>query len=150
MKIDFLVPDILEIKEKYVKSEMVYRRGQSLIGNEMCTLTSESGNKFNFVVEDRFDDFYVTILYAKKNLSFQCSCTSHLECCPHLAAALIMLRQKFEQEISSVSVVSSKYTKKEMIKRVLKERQEKAAKEKFEIHLAENIHGFHKIKTEER
>ena len=36
-----------------------------------------------------------------------------------------------------------------MIKRVLKERQEKAAREKFEIRLAENIHGFHKIKTEE-
>ncbi len=155
MKFDFSVPDILEIKEKYVKSETIYRRGQSLIDNEMCTLTSESGNKFNFMVEDRFDDFNVTISQAEKKsasqgeLSFQCNCASHLDCCPHSAAALIMLKMKYDEEKSRSSSGSSQYTKKEMIKRVLKERQEKAAKEKFEIRLAENIHGFHKIKTEE-
>ncbi len=169
MKFDFLVPDILEIKEKYVQSETVFRRGQSLINNEMCTLVSESDNKFNFIVEDRFDDFHVTISPSEKKsssrsepaslnersnfkrgeLSIQCNCDSHLDCCPHSAAALIMLRIKFDEGKNNVSSVSSKYTKKEMIKRVLKERQEKAAKEKFEIHLAENIHGFHKIKTDE-
>lgn len=159
MKFDFSVPDTTEIKENYVKSETVYRRGQSLIGNEMCTLTSESVNKFNFVVEDRFDDFHVTISLSESKsalqtclpdrLSVKCNCDSHLDCCPHAAAALIMLRIKYDEEKSKTSSVSSKYTKKEMIKRVLKERQEKAAKEKFEIRLAENIHGFHKIKTEE-
>ncbi|MCL5030891.1 MAG: DEAD/DEAH box helicase [Bacteroidetes bacterium] len=155
MKFDFSVPDILEIKEKYVKSETVFRRGQSLIDNEMCTLVSESDNRFNFIVEDRFDDFHVTILPSEKKsssqseLSIQCNCDSHFDCCPHSAAALIMLRIKFDEAKNKASSISSKYTKKEMIKRVLKERQEKAAKEKFEIRLAENIHGFHKIKTEE-
>ncbi|MHB1688692.1 MAG: DEAD/DEAH box helicase [Ignavibacteriaceae bacterium] len=154
MKFDFSVPDILEIKEKYVKSETIYRRGQSLIDNEMCTLISESDNKFNFIVEDRFDDFNVTISLSEKKsalqdeLLFQCNCSSHLDCCPHSAAALIMLKMKYDEEKSKSSSGSSQYTKKEMIKRVLKERQEKAAKEKFEISLAENIHGFHKIKTE--
>ncbi|HKJ80511.1 MAG TPA: hypothetical protein VJ954_00700, partial [Ignavibacteriaceae bacterium] len=78
MKFIFSVPDILEIKEKYVKSETVYRRGQRLVDNEMCTLISESGNKFNFLVEDRFDDFNVTISQTKTEISFQCTCSSNL------------------------------------------------------------------------
>ena len=154
MKTDYIIPDILEIKEKYIKSEIVYRSGQRLVNNEMCTLVSEAGNKFNFLIEDRFDDFNVTISLILKNsasqadLSFQCSCASRFDCCPHSAAALILLRIKYGEEKSKSSLESSQYTKKEMIKRVLKERHEKAAKEKFEIRLGDNIHGFHKIKTE--
>src|SRR3972149_4616924 len=149
MKFNFSAPDITELKEKYVKSETVFRRGQSLIDNEMCTLVSEAGNKFNFVVEDRFDDFNVTISLPENKpasqgvLLFQCNCVSPLDCCTHSAAALIMLRIKYEEEAAKESAQSSKYTKKEMIKRVLKERQEKADKEKFDISLGENIHGFH-------
>lgn len=147
MKLHFSLPDISEIKEKYVKSETVYHRGQRLIDNEMCTMVSETGDKFNFIVEDRFDDFKVTVSQTETKLSFHCNCTSHVDCCPHSAAALIMLRIKYDEEAAKESTGSSKYTKKEMIKRVLKERQEKAAKENFEIILGENVHGFHKIKT---
>ncbi len=154
MKLDYVIPDIGEIKDKYIKSETVYRSGQRLVDNEMCTLVSQSNNKFNFSVEDKFDDFNVTIVLIPKNsasqvgLSFQCDCTSHLDCCPHSAAALILLEMKYDEEKNKSSSEPTRYTKKEMIKRVLKERQERAAKEKFEIQLSENIHGFHKIKTE--
>lgn len=154
MKFDFVIPDIEEIKEKYIKSETVYQRGQRFVENEMCTLVSESDGKFNFVVEDRFDDFNVTISLNQKNsnanagLMFHCNCTSHLPCCPHSAAAIIVSKIKFKEEKNKSDSESDKYTRKEMIKRVLKERQERAAKEKMDIQLAENIHGFHKIKTE--
>lgn len=155
MKFNFSPPDFSEIKDNYVESETVYQRGKQLADNDMCTLVSQSGNKFNFIVEDRFDDFNVTISQTKNVLSFQCNCDSNLfsgreefKCCPHSAAALIMLRINYEEEADKNSTQSSKYTKKEMIKRVLKERQEKAAKENFEITLGENVHGFHKIKTE--
>jgi len=150
MKFNFPLPEIIEIKQKYVKSESVFRQGQRLVDNEMCTMVSESDNKFNFIVEDRFDDFNVMISNTAKkpgSLSLQCSCASRLDCCPHSAAALIMLKMKYDEEKSKTSTGGSQYTKKEMIKRVLRERQEKAAKEKFEIQLSENIHGFHKIKT---
>jgi hypothetical protein len=159
MNFDFSIPDIHEIKENYIGSEIIYRKGQSFIDNEMCTLTSQSDNTFNFIVEDRFDDFNVIISKAKKlrhaagsspdKLTFQCSCSPRPDCCPHSAAALIMLRMKYEEEKNKSPEQSGPYTKKEMIKRVLKERQEKAAKEEFDIQLAENVHGFHKIKTRE-
>ncbi len=155
MKFNFSMPGISEIKEKYIRSEAVYQRGQRFVDNEMCTLVSQSYNKFNFIVEDRFDDFNVTVSLTDSKLSFHCDCASllfvdwqKLECCPHAAAALIQLSIKYEAEKDKASIENSKYTKKEMIRRVLKERQEKAAKEKFEITLGENVHGFHKIKTE--
>ncbi|MGD8780381.1 MAG: DEAD/DEAH box helicase [Ignavibacteria bacterium] len=155
MKFNFSAPDFYEIKERFIKSETVYQRGKRLVDNDMCTLLSESDNKFNFIVEDRFDDFKVTISQTETKLSVQCNCNSNMFAgrkdiiyCPHSAAALIMLRIKYEEEAAKDYARSSKYTKKEMIKRVLKERQEKAAKEKFEITLGENVHGFHKIKTE--
>ncbi len=147
MKPDSSIPDFTEIKRSYVKSEPVLRQAQRLVENEMCTMVSESNDKFNFVVEDRFDDFNVTVTVTGKRLSSHCSCGSRLDCCPHSAAALILLRLKYDEEKNRVSPQSSRYTRKEMIKRVLKEREEKAAKEKFKIELAENIHGFHKITT---
>ncbi len=149
MNFGFPIPAVSDIKELYIKSEAVYQRGQRLIENEMCTLISAADSKFNFIVEDRFDDFNVTISSDRKGLSFQCSCGSHIECCAHSAAALLLLRMKYEMEKDKESSEGSKYAKKEMIKRVLKERQEKAAKENFEIIQGENIHGFHKIKTEQ-
>ena len=148
MKFNLTLPDITEIKDAYVKSEPVFRQGQRLVDNEMCTMVSESGDKFNFMVEDRFEDFAVTVSQTGRKLSSQCNCGSHLDCCPHSAAALILLKLKYDEEKSKTSSESSRYTRKEMIKRVLKERQERAGKEKFDIQLAENIHGFHKIKTE--
>ncbi len=147
MKPDSFVPDFAEIEKGYAKSESVFRQAQRLVENEMCTMVSESRDKFKFVVEDRFDDFKVTVGITGKKLSFQCSCGSRLDCCPHSAAALILLRMRFDEEKNRASSRSSRYTKKEMIKRVLKEREEKAAKEKFKIELAENTHGFHKITT---
>ena len=142
MKPDSSIPDFSEIETGYAKSESVFRQAQRLVENEMCTIVSESDDKFNLVVEDRFDDFKVTVGITGKRLSFQCSCGSRLDCCPHSAAALILLRLKYDEEKNGASSRSSRYTKKEMIKRVLKEREEKAAKEKFKIELAENIHGF--------
>ena len=47
MNFNFSVPDIIEIKNDCVKSESVFRQGQRLVDNEMCTLVSESDNKFN-------------------------------------------------------------------------------------------------------
>lgn len=140
-------PELMEIEKGYVKSESVFRQAQRLVENEMCTMVSESSDGFDFVVEDRFDDFRATIGTGGKKLALSCSCGSRLDCCPHAAAALIVLRRKFDGERNRRSAQSSRYTKKEMIKRVLREREEKAAKEKFKVEPGENIHGFHKVTT---
>ncbi len=97
-------PELMEIQNDYEKSESVFRQAQRLIDNEMCTMVSESNGGFDFIVEDRFDDFRVVIGIAGKRLSLSCSCGSRLDCCPHAAAALILLRRKFDEERRRVSV----------------------------------------------
>ncbi|NOY59986.1 MAG: DEAD/DEAH box helicase [Calditrichaeota bacterium] len=141
-------PDLLELKNRYIKSERIFRRGQSLVQNEMCTLTSRKGNDFNFIVEDRFNDFQVSIHKRGDALAFSCTCGSYLQSCPHIAAALISLHRLLVEEAGKVVSEGKAFTRKEMIKRVLLERQERAEKENYSISFGENIHGIHIIKTQ--
>lgn len=146
MNFEHPIPSFLDIKTHYIKSENIFSKGQKLVDNEMCTLTSHDGNKFNFIIEDRFEDFKVKITQSGEKLTSDCNCGSYMEFCPHAAAALITLRYEYENERDSTSI-SKSYTKDEMINRVLKERQERAEKEEFKIEYGDNIYGFHKIKT---
>jgi SNF2 family DNA or RNA helicase len=146
MKFEHPIPNLLDIKTHYIKSENIFSKGQKLVDNEMCTLTSHDGNKFNFIIEDRFEDFKVEITRSGEKFSSDCNCGSYMEFCPHAAAALITLRYEYENERDSTSV-SKSYKKDEMINRVLKERQDRAEKEEFKIEFGDNIYGFHKIKT---
>ncbi len=138
---------IQTIKEDIIKSELIFRRGNYLIKNEMCTLVTEAGNKFDFIVEDRFSDFKVTVTVNNETVSYNCNCGSHLNCCHHSAAALIKTTEILDDRIKNNSNEIGAYTRKEMIKRVLKEREKKAMNEEFEITFAENIYGIHKVKT---
>ena len=146
MKTNYSELSMQMVKEDLVKSELIYRRGNDLINNEMCTLVGEVGNKFDFLVEDRFSDFKVTVTINKEATSYSCDCGSHLECCHHSAAALIKTHEVLEEKQSNSTEVGA-YTRKEMMKRVLKEREKKAHNEEFKMTFAENVYGIHKVKT---
>ncbi|MCF6268721.1 MAG: DEAD/DEAH box helicase [Melioribacteraceae bacterium] len=137
---------IQEVKEDLVKSELIYRRGNDLVKNEMCTLVGEVGNKFDFLVEDRFSDFKVVVEIDDNSTSYSCDCASHLDCCHHAAAALIKTSQILEERGEAPKEIGA-YSRKEMIKRVLDERKKKASNEEYKIKYADNIYGIHKVKT---
>ncbi|NIR51618.1 DEAD/DEAH box helicase [candidate division KSB1 bacterium] len=147
---NFLYPmeSLPEIKSRYIKSETVFRKGVHLVENEMCTFTSGNDSYYRFIVEDRFDDFKVNIRHEKSGLSYDCTCGTQLDCCAHVAAAMYTLYHKYQEAEKPPASEGKPYTRKEMIKRVLKERQERAAKEEFKIEFGENIHGVHRIKTQ--
>ncbi len=147
MNTNILELSIQTVKEDIVKSELIFRRGNDLIKNEMCTLVGEAGSKFDFIIEDRFSDFKVTITVNKEVISYKCDCGSHLNCCHHSAAALIKTSEILEERGTNNSTEVGAYSRKEMIKRVLKEREKKARNEEFKITFAENIYGIHKVKT---
>ena len=46
------IPDLSEIKKRYIKSDSIFYKGQRLVENEMCTLTSRKENNFTYIVED--------------------------------------------------------------------------------------------------
>jgi len=148
---NFLYPveSISKLKSGYIKSEYVFRKGMLIIQNEQCTFTSENGKNYTFTVEDRFDDFKVNIQNKENGLHYDCSCGMQLQCCSHSAAALITLSRMYQEtENQADSPANTPYTREEMIKRVLAERQERAAKEVYKIKFGQNMHGIHRVKTQ--
>ncbi|MFH1195546.1 MAG: hypothetical protein V1720_07515 [bacterium] len=141
------MPDLMEIKNGYIKSESIFRNAQHLIDNDMVTLVSQNEDQFNFKVEDRFDDFTVELTIDESGINHNCSCESYLGCCVHAAASLIMIYLKHQQKSVGTETAGEPYSRKDMIKRVLIERKEKAAKEEFNITFGENIFGIHKVKS---
>ncbi|MCP4153025.1 MAG: DEAD/DEAH box helicase [bacterium] len=76
-----------------------------------------------------------------------CTCNSAGLCCSHVSAALVHLSDMFEEDTERDAFEGEKYTRDEMIRRVIKERKERAGKEDFSVELSDNAYGFHRIKT---
>lgn len=140
-------PGIWELRENYIQSEIVYKKAMDIFITGMCTLTSQDGERFRFKVEDRFDDFRVEVDLSGFDVTHTCSCNAAGRYCSHASAALILLADKFEEETGADKRDSEIYSRDEMIRRVMKERKERAAKETFTVESGENIYGFHEIKT---
>jgi ERCC4-related helicase len=139
---------LTQIKSRYIKSENVFRKGMDLVQNEMCTYISGDGSDYRFTVEDRFDDFKVNIRHEPKGMSYSCTCGKQSQCCAHISASLLRLYHLYQEAEKPAISTGKSYTRKEMIKRVLRERQERAAKEEFKVDFGENIHGVHSVKTQ--
>jgi len=138
-------PSINEIKKKYIKNEEIIKKAQHLVDNSMCLLTSRKAGGYRVTIEGQYKDFVVDILHTDGHLNYKCSCKASLKICSHAAAALLFISTNLEDDEQPVE--GQKYTKKEMIKRVLKERREKAMKDEYELQLGDNIHGVHKLKS---
>jgi ERCC4-related helicase len=141
-------PGILELRENYIASEATFKKAMNLFISGMCTLTSRDRRTFHFKVEDRFDDFKVDVNLSGMEPEHRCSCNSADRYCSHASASMIYLADKFEEESSTGDQYEGEtYTRSEMIRRVLKERRERAGKEDFRLITGDNIYGFHQIKT---
>ena len=141
-------PKLHDLKQEYIRSNITYQRGRQLLDMEMCTITSQDKDSYQFAVEDRFEDYNVSVDLKDHTLSHTCNCASLLRCCHHAAAALLLLDEKFQEESEkTVSEQGEPYTREEMIKRVLREREERADQETFRMVPADNIFGIHQIIT---
>ncbi len=140
-------PSIIEIKEKYITNDIIMKKAQHLVDNSMCLLTSRKTDSYRVTIEGHYKDFMVDILHTDGHLNYKCSCEASLSICSHAAAALLFLSAYLEEEKEQPIEEGQKYTKEEMIKRVLKERHEKAVKDDYELRLGDNIHGAHKLRS---
>ncbi len=148
MTFKYPIASLPELKSRYIKSENLFRRGLHLLETDMCTLTSGDGSSFSLIVEDRFDDFRVDVRNDETGVSYDCPCHSQADCCAHVAAALLTLHNLYQEAERSSHAPGKAYTRKEMVRRVLQERLERAAKEDFRIDFGDNIHGVHSIRTQ--
>ncbi len=145
-------PDMSAIRHRYVQSEPLFQKAMTLFISDMCTLTLREPGRFRIKVEDRFDDFDVLVDLTTGELLHTCTCRHGGPYCSHAAAALIYLADLFEDEEEGPPPTETRegepYTRDEMIRRVLKERNERAAKESYNLELGDNVYGFHTLRTE--
>lgn len=137
-----------QLRSQYIRSDLAYYRGKDLFEMNMCSVLPQQDDRHIISVQDRFEDFQVSISLADHTLSHQCSCSSIHPCCHHTVAALLFLSEVFDnKEAAEEADNGIPYTREEMIQRVLQEREERARSEQYQVILADNIHGIHQLTT---
>lgn len=104
---------------------------------------SQGKEYFEVQVDDTFGDFMVSYKLNEK-ISGECSCKAS-DWCSHRVAGLLQIKETLQQHKVHTNEEGKAYTREGMIKRVLAEREQRAAKEDYQLIYADNIHGEHKI-----
>ncbi|MGH1361952.1 MAG: DEAD/DEAH box helicase [Calditrichia bacterium] len=141
-------PALSKLRSDYIRSDSAYMRGRQLFEMDMVSLLDQQKDEFTFQVEDRFEDFLVSVSLKDNTISHNCSSNSVQKCSPYAAAALIWLYERFEGEkMRRYTGQGETYTRAEMIDRVMKEREARAKSESYEILFSENVYGIHTLKS---
>lgn len=127
-------------------NKMQYQRAQYLYDSGLCRLLSLSEKQHSYLVSDHHEDVKTTLRFEDHKLKYECSCGA-APLCSHLYASALQAYQ----DLSSMAPIAApkylKYSKDGMVKRVLKERAERAKTESFKLHFADNKHGEHLIEN---
>ncbi len=131
-----------------LQNKLSYRKGIQIYEMGQCRLMTSSTNTYTFSVEDDYEDFKVDITFRDKDVDTQCSCHS-LKRCSHVYAASFQTQQEMSRTLFISNDDAIQYSRDGMIKRVMKEREERALKEKYEIEFGDNIFGEHILRTKQ-
>jgi superfamily II DNA or RNA helicase len=143
---DTLKNKLTEFSRQSPSTNMIYRQGHSLYLNGQVIQLLASGDRFEFIVYDRHDDFRVTVAN-NATAEAQCNCKA-AGFCRHRAAAYMQLHEFISTDQENLPATGIKYTRNGMIRRVVEERKTKAAQAKYEIRFADNIYGEHLLTNE--
>lgn len=137
---------IEKLQLKGPSNKLSYRNGIQLYELGKCFLMTSSTNGYSFSVLDDYKDFKVNISFKDSKIETLCSCQS-IQLCSHVYAATFQA----QQEMNRISFLSEenavKYSREGMMSRVMKEREDRALQEKYELEFADNIFGEHQLKT---
>ena len=126
----------------------IYRQGHILYLNGQSQLLTQAKNEFEFSVNDAYNDFSVKI-FTDDKLGARCTCQSD-GWCHHQIACLLQLHDELSRHETTEASTGKLYTRQGMIKRVLKERQERAKKADYTIDFSDNIYGEHILYNEKK
>ena len=122
-----------------------YFSGEKLFKSGQVQILSQGKDFFEVGVSDTFDDFTVSYRLAE-NPAGECSCKAP-EGCSHRVAGLLLIEEKLNSLKPHTHEEGKAYTREGMIKRVLAERRERAAKARYQLIPADNIYGEHRLIT---
>ena len=128
-------------------SKLIMRKAKLLYNNGNCQILTCSKKQFDFLLDDEYKDFYLTISLVNSKIETKCSCKPIDGYCHHEIAALLELVD-FLQKENAVVDSGKAYTRKGMIQRVLNERKSRAELENYKIEFSDNIYGEHELTNE--
>ena len=117
------------------------RHGNSLYLNGQVQVLTQSKNRFEFGVDDEFNDFKVQI-EVNGEIGGSCNCKS-IDWCSHKIASLLQVSETLIHFDADGKPEGKAYTREGMIKRVMEERVEKARKANYQLHFSDNAFGEH-------
>lgn len=112
-----------------------------------CQMLSQSGSFFEVLVEDGTQDQVVTLSLKDEALNYALNGKPR-EWDSYGIAALLHTIEECERAEPHQIAEGRAYTREGMIKRVLDERREKAAKANYHITFADNLYGEHILRTD--
>jgi SNF2 family DNA or RNA helicase len=138
---------LLSQLKKTVPSDC-YSRGKALYAEARCQVLSRSSNTVDLLISsDEEDDIEVNI--EKSDDKLNCVLNGKKSTWDEYGiAALLQVKEEFENTAPRPSLQGKAYTREGMIKRVLNERKEKAEKATYKIAFADNIYGEHILTNE--
>lgn len=140
------IDQLLVLKENLHPKEIV--AGIQLYNDEKCTLLSQSGMKFDFVVEDGSDEgLDCAIRFIEGSTYFSVN-GDGAEWDANGYACLLALKAELDSLNPKTHEEHKKYTREGMRQRVLSERRLKADKADYKIKWADNIYGDHILTNE--
>jgi SNF2 family DNA or RNA helicase len=139
--------DKIKDQLKALRKNSDYATGETLYKNNRCQVLSQSKQAFDLLIDTDTEDVEVKISQTGDILS----CTVNnkkSEWNSYSIAALFQILEEYEKTHAKHPLEGKKYTREGMVKRVLKERKEKADKAKYKIKFANNIYGEHVLTNE--
>lgn len=123
----------------------LYYSGDKLFKSGQAQILSQGKEFFEVGVSDTFDDFVISYRVGEKTA---CSCKAP-EWCSHRVAGLLQIEEKLNFLKPHHNEDGKAYTREGMIKRVMAERKERAARARYRLLPADNMYGEHRLITAE-
>lgn len=130
------------IQENPEISTLSFRQGKSLYLNGQCQMLTQAGATFEFLIDDEFDDFVVT-LHTNDDEFVAYDAKGKEALTHHLVATLMQLAEEMERLEKEPQPIGKAYTREGMIRRVMKERTARALKAEYKVDFADNPYGEH-------
>ncbi len=126
-------------KIQYLKAQHLYDSGQ-------CRLLSSSSGTHSYTVHDEHANLKTELMFDRKRFTYTCECGA-LQLCSHVYAAALQAYQDLNSMLQIAKKEELRYSQEGMIKRVLREREQRALEEVFHIHFADNKYGEHLLEN---
>ena len=139
---------IKQSRENGLLSPSDYRKGHALYVNGACQILSQGKDIFEVLLSDAKEDHVLTITVSPEEILYYRLNGKAAEWDHLTLAGLLQLSEEMERIQPKVPQESKIYTREGMMKRVMEERMEKAAKANYRIDFADNIYGEHTLVTE--